>query len=93
MTFTLPLDELLDQAIEIRIAGAKASCEKVSTTFGNPVAVHQHIELTGLTSCKNGFYVQTLLDEGHETRDFDLVVLSRWAVNDFDLHCVLQTLL
>jgi hypothetical protein len=87
------LDELLDQTIEIRIAGTKASCEKIPPAFGNPIAVHQHIELTSLTGRENGCYVQALLDEGHETRDLDLVVLSGRAVNDFDLHSVLQTLL
>ena len=92
-TCTLLLDELLDQAIEIRIAGTKASREEVPTTLGNPIAVRQHVELTSFAGRKNGFYVQTLLDEDHETRDLDLVVLSHWAVNDFDLHCVLQTLM
>ena len=78
--------------IEIRIAGTKASCEKIPPAFGNPIAVHQHIELTSLTGREHRYYVQALLDEGHETRDLDLVVLSGRAVNDFDLHSVLQTL-
>jgi len=78
--------ELLDHAIEIGIAGAKAPCEPVPTALGNPLAVSDHLELTGLTRCSDGFNVEALLDEGHETRDLGLVVLSRRAVNDLDLH-------
>jgi hypothetical protein len=84
---------LLDHAFEIGIAGAKAPCEPVPTTLGNPLAVSDHLELTGLTMRSHGFNVEALLDEGHETRDLGLVVLSRGAVNDFDLHSVLICLL
>ena len=82
--------ELLDHAFEIRIAGPKASCEPVPAARGNPVAVRDHVELTGLTRDTDGVNVQALLDEGHETRDLDLVVLSGRTVNDFDLHSVLK---
>ena len=78
--------ELLDDAIEIGIARAKAPCEPVPTALGNPLAVRDHLELTGLTRRNDGFNAQALLDEGHETRDLGLVVLSRRAVNDFYLH-------
>ena len=47
--------ELLDDAIEIRIAGTKNSREPVPTALGNPLAVRDHLELTGLTRHKNGF--------------------------------------
>ena len=33
-------------------------------------------------------YFETLFDEGHETRSLGLVVLSRRAVKDLDLHSV-----
>jgi len=82
---------LLDQAIEIRVAGSKYPREPISTAFGNPLAVCDHLELTGLTRCNDDFNAQALLDEGRETRDLDLVVLSGRAMNDFDLHSVLQT--
>jgi hypothetical protein len=85
--------ELLDHAIEIGIAGTKAPCEPVPTALGNPLAVSDHLELTGLTRRNHGFNVEALLDEGHETRDLGLVVLSRRAVNDLDLHSVLISLL
>jgi hypothetical protein len=87
------LFELRDDAIEIRIAGAKGSREPVSAALGEHLAVGKHLELTGLTRRKNGFNAQALLDEGHETRDLYLVVLSRRAVNDFDLHFVLPSAL
>ncbi len=78
--------KLLDHAIEIGITGAKAPGERVPAALGNPLAVSDNLELTGLTGHKDGFSVEALLDEGHETRDLGLVVLSRRAVNDLDLH-------
>jgi hypothetical protein len=78
--------ELLDHTFEIRITGAKAPCEPVSTALGNPFAVSDYLELTGLTSRNDGFNAEALFDEGHETRDLGLVVLSRRAVNDLNLH-------
>jgi len=83
--------ELLDHAIEIGIAGAKAPCELVSTALGYPLAVSDNLELTGLTRRNDGFNVEAILNEGHETRDLGFVVLSRRAVNDLDLHSVLQS--
>jgi hypothetical protein len=82
---------LLDQAIEIGVAGSKSPREPISTALGNPLAVRDHLELTGLTGRNDGFNVQPLLDEGRETRDLSIVILSGRAVNDFDLHSVLQT--
>ena len=86
VTRTVLLDELLDHTFEIRVAGSKAPCEPVPTALGNPLAVSDHLELTGLTRRNDGFNVEALFDEGHETRDLGLVVLSRRAVNDLDLH-------
>ena len=80
--------ELLDHAIEIGITGAKAPCEPVSAALGNPLAVSNHFELTGLARRRHGINVEALFDEGHETRDLGPVVLSRRAVNDLDLHSV-----
>jgi hypothetical protein len=78
--------ELLDYAIEIGIASAKAPREPVPAALGNPLAVSDDLELTGLPGCNNGFNVEALLDEGYETRDLGFVVLSCRAVNDLDLH-------
>ena len=85
------LRELLDHTFEIGIAGAKAPCEPVPTALGNLLAVRDHLELAGLTRRKDGFNAEALFDEGHETRDLDLVVLSSRTVNDLDLHLVLQS--
>ena len=90
-TRTPLLVELLDQTIEIGVAGSKSPCEPIATSLSNPLAVRDHIELTGLTRRNDCFNVQALLDEGRETRDLGIVVLSGRAVNDFDLHSVLQT--
>jgi hypothetical protein len=89
VTRTVLLDPL-DHAIEIGIAGAKLPREPVPSALGNPLAVRNHLELTGFAGRKDSFYAKALLDEGHETRDLGLVVLSRGAVNDFDLHCLLH---
>ncbi len=83
--------KLVDHVIEIGIAGAKAPCEPVPTALGNPLAVREHLELTRLARRQDGFDAQALLDEGHETRDLDLIVLSNLAVNDFYLHSVLES--
>ena len=83
---------MLYQAIEIGVAGSKSPREPISTALGNPLAASDHVELTGLTRCNDGFNVQALLDEDRETRDPGIVVLSRRVVNDFDLHSVLLTL-
>lgn len=80
------LFELLHHSVEIGIAGAKAPREPVSTPRGNPLAVSDNLELTGLSGFNDGFNPKTLLDEGHETRDLGLVVPSCRAVNDFDFH-------
>ena len=84
--------ESLDHTIEIGIAGAKLSREKVPATLGDLVAVSDHFELTGLTRRNHGINAKALPDEGHETRDLGFVVLSRRAVNDFYLHEGLQPL-
>jgi hypothetical protein len=80
--------KLLDHAVEIGIAGAKAPCEPVSTALDNRLPVGDYVELTGLARGTDGVNVQALLDEGHETRDLGVIVLSRRAVNDFNLHFV-----
>jgi hypothetical protein len=90
-TRTALLVELFDQAIEIGVSRSKFPREPISTALGNPLAVRDHLELTGLTRRNDGFNAQAFLDEGRETRDFGIVVLSSRAVNDFNLHPMLQT--
>jgi len=83
--------EFIDQAIEIRITSATAPRKPVSPALGYPLTISDNLELTCLARRNHGFDIQALLDEGHETRDLGLVILSRWAVNDLDLHLLLQS--
>ena len=83
--------DLLDHAIEIGIAGSKAPCEPVATALGNPLAIRDHLELTGLASRSDGCDVQMIFDEGHDTLDLGLVARSGRAANDFNFHPILQS--
>jgi hypothetical protein len=47
--------KLLDHAIEIGIAAAKAACEQIPAALGNLLAVRNYLELTRLTRRKDGF--------------------------------------
>ena len=78
--------ELLDHLIEVGIAGAETAREPVSATPGNLLAVGEHFELSCLAGDHGGCDSEILLDEGHETRDLGLVILSGGAVDDFDFH-------
>jgi hypothetical protein len=84
--FRAVLLELLDHAIEIGITRAETTRQPVSTALGNLLAVSDYRELAGPTRRERRFNAEALLDEGHETRDLGLVVLSRRAVNDLDFH-------
>src|SRR5215469_14455278 len=90
-TRTVLLDEQFDNTIQIGIAGAKGPRNEVPATVGDPLAVGEHIELTGLARGKDRVNVQALFDEGHETRDLGAVVLSRRTMNNFDFHSVLRS--
>ena len=85
--------QFLYHAIQIRIPSAKASCEPVPPSLCDLLAIRHHIELTSLSRRKYHFHIQPILDEVHETRDLYFVVLSRRAVNDFDLHSILRSAL
>ena len=82
---------MVHHAVEIGIARAKHSGEPVPAALGDLRPVRDDVELAGLPRRSRGINSQSLLDEGHETRDLGIVVLSGRAVNDFDLHSVLQT--
>ena len=49
--------KLFDHAIEIGITGAKTPCEPVPTALRNPLAVREHLELTGLARCNDSVNV------------------------------------
>ena len=82
--------QLIHHAIEIRIAGAKASCEPVSTALRYFLAIGQHVKLAGLARRNHGFNSQSLLNQGRETRSLGLVALSRRARTYLNLHSDLQ---
>jgi len=81
-----PLLELRDDGLEIGIAAAKAPCKPVPTALGDPLAISENLELSGLPRLKDSIHSEALLDKGHETRDLGFVVLSCRAVHDLDLH-------
>ena len=67
------LIELLNDAVEIRIAGANAPSDHVPTAFGDPPAGRDHVELAGAARLRDGFDAEALPDAGHETRDLGLL--------------------
>ncbi|GEM_PF-5260385 len=78
--------EPLDHAFEIGIAGAKAARKPVSPALGDFLAIGEDLELTGAPRLSDSLNAEALLDEGHETRDLGVVVVSGGAMNDLDLH-------
>jgi hypothetical protein len=78
--------QFLYHAIQIRIPGPEAPRKPIPPALRDLLAIRHHIELTRLARHKHHIHMQLTLDEVHETRDLYLVVLSRRAVNDLDLH-------
>jgi len=83
--------ELVNHAVKIRIAGAQASGEPVSTAFDDCLAIGEHLKLASLARCNHGVNAQLILNQGHETRDLGFVVLSRRAGTYLNFHCVLHS--
>ena len=83
--------EPLNHAIQIGITRAKAPCEPVSAALGDFLAIGDHLKLAFPAMRNHGVNAEPLLDEGRETRDLGLVVLSSRAGKDLDLHSVLQS--
>lgn len=79
----------INQVIQIRIASAELSCQPVSTTLGNSLAVGNYLKLTSLATGNHGYNAEALLDQGCETRNLCFVVLSGRTGNNLDLHSVL----
>ena len=80
------LFEPFNNAFQIGITSAETPREPVSAALRDRLPIGDHLELPGLTWRPHRFNAQTFFDHGHETRDLGIVVLSRWAVNDLDLH-------
>jgi hypothetical protein len=81
---------LVHHAIQIRIAGAKASGEPVAAAFHHRLAIGQHLKLAGLSRRNHGINAQPLFNQGRETRGLGFVVSSRWAGTYLNFHSVLQ---
>jgi hypothetical protein len=81
--------QLFHHALQVRIPGAKASCDEVSATFGDQFAIRENRKLARLSRRDNGVNTQPLFDEVCETRDLGLVVLSSRAGTYLNLHSVL----
>lgn len=85
--------KLLDDGLEIRVAGAKLACEPVPTALGNCLTVGDDVELTNLARPNDRFEAEPFLNEGRETRGLPFVAVSCRAVNNLDVHYVLQSIL
>ena len=82
----MSLLELINHLVEIGIACAKAPGEPVSTTFGDFLAISQHLELAGLSGRNNSVSTKPLFYHGHETRDLGFIVLSCRAGTYLNFH-------
>jgi len=82
----------LNKFTQVWIARPETTCEPVSSAPGNPLSVSKYVELTSLARRNDGCYAQPLFYEGRETRGLGLVVLSRRAGNDFDLHSIIPSI-
>ena len=86
------LFELLDHVFQVGIAGAKPPGDPVASPFRDLLAVGDHLELAGPAVRYRSVSAQPILDQGHETRDLSLIVLSRRAGDDLDFHGALPGL-
>ncbi len=75
-----------DHAFEVRVARAELARKPVAAAHRDLLLIREHVELTLLANLEDGVYIEALLDQGRETRGLGLVVLSRRAILDFDLH-------
>jgi hypothetical protein len=83
--------QFLDHSIQIRIPSPEAPRKPVSPSLRDLLPIRHNIKLTRLSRHKHYFHIQPILDQVHETRDLYLVILSRRAVNDFNLHHILRS--
>jgi hypothetical protein len=77
---------LLNHAIQIRIASAKASGEPVASALHHCLAIGQNFKLSGLSRRNHGINSQPLFNQCRETRDLSFIVPSRGAGKYLNLH-------
>lgn len=82
--------KLINHAIKIRIAGAKASGEPVAAAFHDRLTIGQHFKLAGLSGRNHGINSKPFFNQRHETRDLGFVVSSRGAGTYLNFHSVLH---
>lgn len=80
-----PFHESLHQFVEIRVSGAEPPRQPVPAALGDRPTVRDHLELALRSGYLHDVDAEMLFDEGHETRDLGLVVVSGRAVDDFYL--------
>jgi len=80
------LFDQIDHAVEVRVACAETSGEPVPTATRDRLIVSDDVELAGAAVREHGIDIETLLDQGRETRSLGLVVLSGWTVAYRDCH-------
>ena len=90
LSLATALLKLVNHAIEIRIAGAKAPGEPVAAALRHGLAIGQHSKLAGLARRNHRIDSEPFLNQGHETRDLGFVALSRRAGTYLNVHSVLQ---
>jgi hypothetical protein len=78
--------QLINHAIQIGIACAKASGEPVAAAFYNWLSISQHRKLAGFARCNHGINAQPLFNQGRETRSLGFIVSSRRAGKDLNFH-------
>jgi hypothetical protein len=77
---------LLNHAIQIRIASAKASGEPVASALHHCLAIGQNFKLSGLSRRNHGVDTKPLFNQCRETRDLSFIVPSRGAGKYLNLH-------
>lgn len=78
--------QLVNHAIQVRIAGAKASGEPVPAALHHFLAIGQDVKLAGLSRRYYGINAQPIFNHGRETRSLGFVALSRRAGTYLDFH-------
>jgi hypothetical protein len=82
--------QLVNHAIQIRIACAKASGKPVAAALCNHLTIGQHCKLAGFAGYNHGIDSEPFFNQGRETRDLGFIVSSRRAGTYLNFHCVLR---
>jgi N-acetylmuramoyl-L-alanine amidase len=86
-----PLRQHIDHSVQVGITSPKPARNPIASTGGNLLAVSNDVKLTGLSGPRHHVDTEALLNEGRETRDLGLVVLSSRAEYNLNLHRVLRS--